>query len=61
MDLKKKTTIVQAKTRAIRTKWTTEMAKDLSSFHSIDTDKELTSILRAESRKIKASRILGIK
>ena len=59
MDLKMKTTIVQAKTRAIRTKWTTEMAKDLSSFHSIDADKELNSILRAELRKRKASNIFG--
>ena len=65
-----KTTIVDAKVRAIRSSWTAEMAKDLSSYHGIDADKasykpqqllELTRVLRAEWRKIKAARILGIK
>lgn len=56
-----KTTIVDAKVRAIRSSWTAEMAKDLSSYHGIDADKELTRLLRAEWRKIKAARILGIK
>jgi hypothetical protein len=57
MDLKMKTTIVEANTRAIRTQWTAEMAKDLSSYHGIDADKELNRILRAEWRKRKASNI----
>ena len=52
-----KTTIVQANTRAIRTQWNPEMAKDLSSYHGIDADKELNRILRAEWRKRKASNI----
>lgn len=62
-----KTTIVDAKVRAIRSSWTAEMEKDLSSYHGIDADKgemqiwELTRVLRAEWRKIKAARILGIK
>jgi len=59
MDLKIKTTIVQAKTRAIRTQWNPEMVKDLSSYHGIDLDKELNSILKAELRKSKASNIFG--
>ena len=59
MDLKMKTTIVEANTRAIRTQWTAEMAKDLSSYHGIDLDKELSHILRAELRKRKASNIFG--
>ena len=59
MDLNMKTTIVQANTRAIKAQWTAEMAKDLSSYHGIDLDKELTRVLRAESRKRKASNIFG--
>ena len=59
MDLKMKTAVVEANTRAIRTQWTAEMAKDLSSYHGIDLDKELNSILRAELRKRKASNIFG--
>ena len=59
MDLNMKTTIVQANTRAIRAQWTAEIAKDLSSYHGIDADKELNSILRAEWRKRKASNIFG--
>ena len=54
-----KTAIVEANTRAIRTQWTAEMAKDLSSYHGIDLDKELNHILRAELRKKKASNIFG--
>ena len=59
MDLKMKTTVVEAKTRAIKTQWNAEMAKDLSSYHSIDIDKELNRILRAELRKRRASNIFG--
>ena len=59
MDLKIKTTIVEEKTRAIRTQWTPEAAKDLSSYHGIDLDKELNSILKAELRKSKASNIFN--
>ena len=54
-----KTTIVQANARAIRAQWTAEIAKDLSSYHGIDADKELTRVLRAEWRKRKASNIFG--
>ena len=57
MDLKIKTTVVETKTRAIRTQWSAEMAKDLSSYHGIDLDRELNHILRAELRKRKASNI----
>ena len=59
MDLNMKTTIVQANARAISAQWTAEMAKDLSSYHGIDLDKELNRVLRAESRKRKASNIFG--
>jgi hypothetical protein len=59
MDLKMKTTIVEANTRAIRTQWTAEMAKDLSYYHGIDAEKDLNRILRAEFRKRKASNIFG--
>ena len=59
MDLKIKTTVVETKTRAIRTQWSAEMAKDLSSYHGIDLDKELNSILKAELRKSKASNIFN--
>ena len=54
-----KTIAVESKTRAIKAQWTAEMAKDLSSYHGIDLDKELTRVLRAESRKRKASNIFG--
>lgn len=59
MDLKMKTIAVESKTRTIKAQWTAEMAKDLSSYHGIDLDKELSHILRAESRKRKASNIFG--
>lgn len=54
-----KETIVETKTRKIRAQWTAEMAKELSSYHGIDVDKELNRILRAELRKSKASNIFG--
>ena len=50
---------VEAKTRPIRAAWTREMAADISSFHSIDIDKELSAILKREIRKSKASNIFG--
>jgi len=59
MDLKMKTAVVEANTRAIRTQWTAEMAKDLSSYHGRDLEKEMNHILRAEFRKRKASNIFG--
>ena len=59
MNLKMKSVKVEAKTRPIRAAWTREMAADISSFHSIDIDNELSAILKREIRKSKASNIFG--
>ena len=46
---------VKAETRAIKATWTTEMIKDISSYHNTDIEKDLENLLRAELIKERAS------
>jgi len=47
---------VKAKTRAIIATWTRDMVKDLSSYHSLDVEKELAILLKEELRKQRVSK-----
>jgi len=46
---------VKAKTSSVRATWTTEMIKDISSYHNTDIEKDLENLLRAELIKERAS------
>jgi hypothetical protein len=46
---------VDCGTRVIRATWTTEMIKDISSYHNTDIEKDLENLLRAELIKERAS------
>lgn len=39
---------VQAKTRKLKTEWTTEMAYDISQYHGIETDGAILEVLMKE-------------
>jgi hypothetical protein len=45
INLKTKSVSVEAKSRKIRCDWSTELVKDISSFHNIDAEVELEKIL----------------
>jgi hypothetical protein len=45
INLKTKSVSVEAKSRKIRCDWSTELVKDISSFHNIDAEAELEKIL----------------
>jgi hypothetical protein len=48
INLKTKSVSVEAKSRKIRCDWSTELVKDISSFHNIDAEAELEKILWEE-------------
>ena len=52
------TGIVDTGVRKIRCSWTREMAQDISMYHSIDIEKELTMQLKREMRIAKIKRII---
>jgi hypothetical protein len=47
---------VKAETRAVKATWTRDMVKDLSSYHSLDVEKELAILLKEELRKQRISK-----
>ncbi len=51
-----KTIEVKAQTRAIKATWTRELADDLSMYHNLDIEKELSYLLKEELRKERVSR-----
>jgi hypothetical protein len=51
VNLKTKSVNVEAKSRKIRCDWSTELVKDVSSFHNIDSESELERLLIGEIRK----------
>ena len=55
IDLNMRSVQVEAKTRALRSTWTRELANDLESYHNIDLDKELAYLLSEEVRKMRTS------
>lgn len=42
---------VTSKTKKLKAKWTTEIQKDLSAYHSIDAEAELIKIIMDEFKK----------
>ena len=48
INLKTKSVSVEAKSRKIRCDWSTELVKDLNSFHNLDVEYELEKILANE-------------
>jgi hypothetical protein len=46
---------IKYETRALKATWTTEMIKDISSYHNTDIEKDLENLLRAELIKERAS------
>jgi len=42
---------IQIETRPIKATWTKEMAADLASYHGLNVDERLNSIIRSEMRK----------
>ena len=52
------TRIVDTGVRELRCIWTREMAQDISMYHSIDIEKELTKQLKREIRIAKIKRII---
>lgn len=42
---------IQIGTRAIKATWTREMSADLASYHGLNVDERLNSIIRSEVRK----------
>jgi hypothetical protein len=55
IDVSMRSVQVEAKTRALRSTWTRELATDLDSYHNIDIEKELSHLLKEELRKQRAS------
>lgn len=51
-----KTVEVKAQTRTIKATWTRELADDLSMYHNLDIDKELSYLLKEELRKQRVSK-----
>jgi hypothetical protein len=51
-----KTIEVKAQTRAIKATWTRELADDLSMYHNLDIEKELSYLLKEQLRKERVSR-----
>ena len=51
INLKTKSVSVEAKSRKIRCDWSTELVKDVNSFHNIDSESELERLLIGEIRK----------
>ncbi len=51
-----KTIEVKAQTRAIKATWTRELSDDLSMYHNLDIDKELSYLLKEELRKERVSK-----
>ncbi len=47
---------VKSETRALKTTWTRELADDLSMYHNLDIDSELTILLKKELRKQRVSK-----
>ena len=56
IDINMRSVQVETKTRALRSTWTRELATDLHSYHNIDIDKELNSLLKEELRKQRVSK-----
>ena len=48
INLKTKSVSVEAKSRKIRCDWSTELVKDVSSFHNIDVEAEIVKLLDSE-------------
>jgi hypothetical protein len=53
INLKTKSVSVEAKSRKIRCDWSTELVKDVSSFHNIDVEAELERLLGNEIKSIR--------
>jgi hypothetical protein len=51
INLKTKSVNIEAKSRKIRCDWSTELVKDVNSFHNIDSESELERLLIGEIRK----------
>jgi hypothetical protein len=51
-----KTIKVKAQTRTIKATWTRELSDDLSMYHNLDIDKELSYLLKEELRKERVSK-----
>lgn len=51
INLKTKSVSVEAKSRKIRCDWSTELVKDVNSFHNIDAEAELERLVVGEIRK----------
>ena len=51
-----KTIKVKAQTRTIKATWTRELSDDLSMYHNLDIDSELTILLKKELRKQRVSK-----
>ncbi len=51
-----KTIEVKAQTRSIKANWTRELADDLSMYHNLDIEKELSYLLKEELRKERVSK-----
>ena len=56
IDINIKSVQVKAKTRTLKSTWTSELANDLSMYHNLDIDKELNSLLKEELRKERVSK-----
>jgi hypothetical protein len=51
INLKIKTVNVETKSRKLRCDWSTELVKDVNSFHNIDAEAELEILVVGEIRK----------
>jgi hypothetical protein len=51
INLKIKTVNVETKSRKLRCDWSTELVKDVNSFHNIDAEAELERLVVGEIRK----------
>ena len=51
INLKTKSVSVEVKSRKIRCDWSTELVKDVNSFHNIDAEAELERLVVGEIRK----------
>jgi hypothetical protein len=58
-DLNIKSVEVKTTTRPIQVQWTTELAKDISYYHSLNIEKELSILLRKEIRIKKINQIFN--
>ena len=56
IDINIKSVQVKAKTRTLKSTWTRELANDLSMYHNLDIEKELSYLLKEELRKERVSK-----